>query len=97
LAEIGAHVLISGRVQGVSFRYYTRQTAERLGLSGWVRNLMDGRVEAWFEGEESAVEQMIDWCREGPSAAVVESVEIERRSASGTSAGFVIRGTVYPG
>jgi acylphosphatase len=97
LPEIGAHVLIRGLVQGVSFRYYTRQMAEQLGLSGWVRNLADGRVEALFEGEESAVEQMLAWCREGPSAASVEAVEVDRRSASGAHQGFMIQGTFYPG
>ncbi len=71
-----AHLLLQGRVQGVSFRYYTMQEARSLGLTGWVRNLWDGRVEVLFEGDEGAVKQMIVWCRQGPPSAVVEEVEI---------------------
>ncbi|MCK4740926.1 MAG: acylphosphatase [Anaerolineales bacterium] len=71
-----AHLLIQGRVQGVSFRYYTMQEAQSLGLTGWVRNLWDGRVEVLLDGSEDAVKQMIEWCQQGPPSAVVEDVEI---------------------
>ena len=71
-----AHLFIQGRVQGVSFRYYTMQEARSLGLTGWVRNLWDGRVEVLLDGDEDAVEQMIKWCQQGPPPAVVENVEI---------------------
>ncbi len=71
-----AHLLLQGRVQGVSFRYYTMQEARLLGLTGWVRNLWDGRVEVLFEGDGDAVKQMIAWCQQGPPTAVVEDVEI---------------------
>lgn len=71
-----AHVWISGRVQGVFFRAYTVDEAEARGVAGWVRNTPDGRVEAAFEGKRSAVEAMIAWCREGPPAARVSSVEV---------------------
>lgn len=71
------HVFISGRVQGVAFRHYTLKTAVSLGLKGWVRNLDDGRVEAMFEGEDSTVEAMLQWCRKGPSSAIVTNLDIK--------------------
>ena len=71
-----AHLLLQGRVQGVSFRYYTMQEARLLGLTGWVRNLWDGRVEVLLEGDDDAVKQMIAWCQQGPPTAVVEDVVI---------------------
>ena len=61
--EERVHVFVSGRVQGVAFRDSTRSQAEQLGLSGWVRNTGDGRVEARFEGESDLVNQMIEWCK----------------------------------
>ena len=75
--QIRAHVLISGRVQGVGYRYATVETATQLELSGWVRNLPDGRVEAVFEGKHSVVEDMVRWCHEGPPAAMVKDVIVE--------------------
>jgi acylphosphatase len=69
------HVLISGRVQGVFFRAATREQADRLRLRGWVRNLPDGRVEALFEGEEAPLEEMLDWCHQGPPGSLPEEVE----------------------
>lgn len=72
-----AHVLISGRVQGVNFRAYTQREAETRGVTGWVRNNPDGRVEAVFEGEASDVQRMVDWCRHGPPVARVDRVEVE--------------------
>lgn len=68
-------VLVSGRVQGVGFRAWTGRTAAALGLSGWVRNRRDGRVEAVFTGPAEAVARMLDACRRGPAAARVEAVE----------------------
>jgi len=85
-----AHVLVSGRVQGVFFRDSTRQEAERLGLSGWVRNTEEGRVEAVFEGEPEAVRQMIEWCESGPSSADVDDVSVEQETPEGLS-GFEVR------
>jgi len=70
------HVLISGRVQGVFFRSNTKDKADELSITGWVRNLSDGRVEAVFEGEEESIEKMLQWCREGPKYALVEKVEV---------------------
>ncbi len=69
------HVWVSGRVQGVGFRYATANEARALGLTGWVRNLMDGRVEAEFEGERELLEQMVHWCGVGPRFARVTDVE----------------------
>jgi acylphosphatase len=69
------HVFVSGMVQGVFFRYETRERARSRGLAGWVRNLPDGRVEAVFEGPERDVEAMVDWCRTGPRGAEVTEVE----------------------
>ena len=85
-----AHVFVSGRVQGVFFRDSTRQEAERRGLSGWVRNTEDGRVEAVFEGEPEAVRQMIEWCESGPSSADVDDVSVEQETPEGLS-GFEVR------
>ena len=83
-------ILISGRVQGVSFRVWTERRANALGLSGWVRNLADGNVEAVFSGPAEAVDAMLAACREGPRLARVEKVEIvgEAEPASGP---FTIR------
>jgi acylphosphatase len=71
---------IRGRVQGVFFRDSTRSRARELGLSGWVRNLEDGRVEALFCGGRAAVDAALDFVREGPRHARVEAVEVERAS-----------------
>ena len=73
---IARHVRITGRVQGVFFRAWMREHADRLGVTGWVRNCPDGRVEAHVEGEEAAVEQMIEHIRQGPPAARVEDVRL---------------------
>ena len=69
-----AHVTIEGRVQGVFFRHHTRETALRLGVTGWVRNRRDGSVEAVFEGEKESVAKVIRWCHQGPPAARVTKV-----------------------
>ncbi|SFR00901.1 acylphosphatase [Desulfoscipio geothermicus] len=70
------HVYISGIVQGVYFRDYTRREAEKLGVKGWVRNLPDGRVEAVFAGPAEAVEKIIAWCHQGSPSAHVTGVEV---------------------
>lgn len=93
MATTRAHLWVAGRVQGVNFRYYTRQEALRLGLTGWVRNLWDGRVEAVFEGEETSVRQMVNWCHTGPSAAHVLEVKVEWKTPSGTFNDFDIHMT----
>lgn len=80
-----AHVWIAGRVQGVAFRAYTIDEASSRGVVGWVRNTLDGRVEAVFEGEKAAVEAMIAWCRRGPPAARVTSVNVSWEEPQGES------------
>ena len=69
------HVWVEGLVQGVFFRDSTRQAARRLGVTGWVRNLPDGRVEAVFQGETESCEKALEWVRIGPPAARVSHVE----------------------
>jgi acylphosphatase len=86
-----AHLLISGRVQGVFYRTNTKDQAERLGLFGWVRNLPDGRVEAVFEGEKSAIEEMIGWCHKGPPGAKVTDVRVKWEEYRGEFDDFRIR------
>lgn len=71
-----AHVFVSGRVQGVFFRAFTKRRAQQLGITGWVSNLPDGRVEMVFEGDEEDIRKMIEWIKKGPPAAKVEGVEI---------------------
>ena len=88
-----AHIYVSGRVQGVSFRYYTQQQALDYGLLGWVRNLWDGRVEAVFEGQLDAIQQMLRWCHHGPSSARVEKVEVHWEEPTGSYTSFNIRVT----
>lgn len=75
--QVRAHVFVSGRVQGVYYRATTRETAIDTGVTGWVRNLADGRVEAVFEGHEDDVEAMVSWCHEGSPRAEVDDVTVE--------------------
>lgn len=77
------HVYISGRVQGVGYRYNTYRQARQLDVKGWVQNLKDGRVEAWFEGELESLQRMLKWCEGGPLSAKVEEVLAEAATASG--------------
>lgn len=76
MASVARHALVSGRVQGVAFRHYTKVRARELGLTGWVRNLADGRVEVWIEGPDEAVRSMTAWLERGPPAAHVDEVRI---------------------
>jgi acylphosphatase len=84
------HVKVHGRVQGVFFRDSTRREAERAGVAGWVRNCSDGTVEAVFEGDEDAVERMVEWVREGPGHAEVDRVDVDEEDPEGLS-GFQVR------
>jgi len=85
------HLRIEGLVQGVFFRANTREEAQRLGLNGWVRNMPDGSVEAVIEGEASRVDQMIQWCHEGPPMSKVSRVDVSMEEPQGESGGFSIR------
>ena len=86
-----AHVYVSGDVQGVFFRDSTRERAEELGLSGWVKNLPDGRVEALFEGPSEKVREMVRWCEQGPPHAAVDNVDVEFDAARDDLSGFEVR------
>ncbi|MCU0974539.1 MAG: acylphosphatase [Burkholderiales bacterium] len=84
-------VTISGHVQGVFFRDRTQRQAAARGVTGWVRNLPDGRVEAVFEGDERAVQQVVTWCHQGPPNAYVTHVETHAETPTGEFTGFSIR------
>lgn len=83
--SVAKRVIVSGRVQGVFFRDSCRQEAKRLGVSGTARNLADGNVEVIAEGEQGAVDTLIKWCKEGPSYAAVDSVEVSDSEPTGAS------------
>jgi acylphosphatase len=89
--RVRVHLTIDGLVQGVAFRAYTEEEARRLGVQGWVRNLPDGRVEAEAEGERSAVEALVAWCRHGPPAARVEAVQASWSAYRGDLGTFTTR------
>lgn len=76
-------VTVTGRVQGVAFRAYTQQVAERLGVRGWVRNEPDGSVTGHFEGDAGAVDALVDWCRTGPRLARVRHVAVRETRQTG--------------
>lgn len=80
---IRRRVLISGVVQGVWFRAYTKEAAQDADVTGWVRNLHDGRVEAVFEGEEENVQQAVDWCYQGSPGSRVKNVVVMDEPPSG--------------
>ncbi|UCH49080.1 MAG: acylphosphatase [Betaproteobacteria bacterium] len=87
-ANITRRLVIHGRVQGVYFRDSMRQQARKLGVNGWVRNRVDGTVEAMVHGEPDAVETIIEWAKEGPTAARVSEVRV--KEAEGTFDGFEV-------
>jgi len=91
VALVRVHLLVSGRVQGVCFRQSTADTARRLGLRGWVRNLPDGRVEAEAEGDRAAAEALVEWCRRGPPAARVDDLEVRWGEPRGGLGPFAVR------
>lgn len=83
---------IAGRVQGVGFRWATQEAADRLGVTGWVRNTEDGAVEAVAEGDAEAIDRFVQWCRSGPRGARVDDVREQRRPATGEFRSFRITG-----
>lgn len=91
-ARVALRVLVFGRVQGVGFREWVRRRAEALGLSGWVRNLGSGEVEALFSGERRAIEAMLRDCENGPRAARVEAVK-RTGDADPVDGAFQVRAT----
>ncbi len=88
--NVRARLRISGRVQGVFFRQTTAQEATRLRLTGWVRNLPDGDVEAVIEGGAEVVDRMITWCHHGPPSARVDDVAVSWETATGEYTRFSI-------
>lgn len=91
MSKVRVELNIQGRVQGVCYRQATKETALRLGLTGWARNCPDGSVEAVFEGKREAVEAAIEWCRQGPPAARVTDVGVEWKDFREDFSGFEIR------
>ena len=85
------HVIVEGRVQGVYFRAYTKDTAVKLGLSGWVRNRPDGSVESLIEGKKTAVEKMLQWLHKGPPHSLVETVHATEEPPVGDNQIFKIQ------
>lgn len=85
------HIFISGIVQGVFFRASTADKAQELGLTGWVKNLPDGRVEAVIEGPKDKIEKMIEWIKKGPKFAKVDEVEVVWQEYKGEFESFEIR------
>ncbi|MCG3174591.1 MAG: Acylphosphatase [Myxococcota bacterium] len=92
-AERSIHVMVQGRVQGVSFRAFVRETARQSGLTGWVRNRHDGRVEARVQGSARAIEEFLRECEKGPPAARVDEIQVSEAPA-GEFSSFEIAPTV---
>jgi acylphosphatase len=86
---IRREVTIHGLVQGVAFRYHTSRHALELGVTGWVRNLPDGTVEGVFEGDEVAVNALVEWCRSGPTAARVDRLDLREGDYRGEFDSFL--------
>jgi acylphosphatase len=87
---IRRRAVVHGNVQGVFFRDSAHREAQKLGVAGWITNNSDGTVEAVFEGDDDAVESMLSFCREGPSRADVERVEVSEEEPEGLD-GFSVR------
>lgn len=84
------HATVTGRVQGVSFRYYAQQRARELGVAGWVRNEPDGSVALHAEGADDAVDALVEWCRTGPALAKVRNVAVREATETGATS-FEVR------
>lgn len=84
------HLLISGSVQGVGYRQFVKSSAGKLGLTGWVRNLPDGRVEAVAQGEKQTINELLKRCRKGPFLAEVETIEVREEKEAKMITGFTI-------
>lgn len=91
MEKVRAHILVSGRVQGVLFRAHAQKEAGQFGVTGWTHNLLDGRVEILCEGEKEKVDQFIAWCKQGSPFAKVERVEIEYQPHKGEWKEFQVR------
>lgn len=89
--KLRAHLFVSGKVQAVFYRETTKKKAEKLGVSGWVKNLRDSRVEAIFEGNKLSVEKMVNWARKGPFWAKVEALDVVWEDYTGQFSSFEIK------
>jgi len=89
--SIRKQIQVKGIVQGVSYRMHTQRVARHHGVTGWVRNVTDGTVEACLEGEESAVDAVVAWCRIGPENGLVDEVQILAVTPGGGCPDFSIR------
>jgi len=96
-ARLRLQAAISGRVQGVGFRWFARERARELGLAGWVRNRADGSLEVVAEGPAEALDAFESALREGPPGSIVRAVEALRSAELAGDAAFVIRGSEHPG
>ena len=85
------HIHVSGRVQGVAFRWSMQREAKHLGVTGWVRNLLDGRVESRIQGSEKAVDTMLLWLKKGPPSARVDDLDVRVCETESHLVGFSIR------
>lgn len=85
------HIFISGSVQGVGYRYFIKSAARQNGITGWVNNTPDGRVEAVFQGEQPALEAVIEKCRKGPFLAEVKSLDLNWEDLSEALSDFVVK------
>lgn len=90
MKKVRAHIVVDGRVQGVCFRLDTRRAALKRKVTGWVKNLPDGRVEAVLEGNETDVKSMLKWCEKGPPLARVSNVSLTWEPYTGELDGFDI-------
>ena len=90
MLKIRAHIVVKGRVQGVFYRASAKDEAEKLGISGWVKNRREGNVEILAEGGELVVKELIEWCKKGPPHAKVKEVNVEWDEYKGEFKGFSI-------
>ena len=88
---IARRYVITGRVQGVGFRFFAEDAAAREGVHGWVRNQPDGTVEAWVEGDEESVQRIEAALHRGPSGARIERVDVEDVVPTGRATGFMVK------
>lgn len=91
LLNVRVHITISGRVQGVFFRSEILRKANKLGITGWVQNLLDGQVEALFEGEEKLVKELIEYCKQGPKSALVTHLDVKWEAYKGEFGSFKVK------
>ncbi|HVF69118.1 MAG TPA: acylphosphatase [Xanthomonadales bacterium] len=86
-----AHIFVSGVVQGVGYRYFVRSNARKLGLTGWVRNTTNGKVEAVLRGSQEQIEQMLALCRQGPMLSEVKNIQLEWEEGNEEFESFEVR------